>query len=196
MMQKHYNRAAYPLQPRSVFVPTVTPLIDATTIAARIGVLAGVIGRAYADRPLTLLCCLKGGYLFTADLSRALPIPHRVAFVRAASYGDGTVSSGNVRFDCLDPAELDGRDVLLVEDIIDTGRTAAVLMKTIASLPVRSVRLCALLDKPGRREVAVIPDYLGFSIDDHFVVGYGLDYAEAYRNLPYIGVLVQDDPAT
>lgn len=175
-------------------MPFVTPLIDAATIANRIGAMAVDIGGEYTDRPLTLLCCLKGGAFFTADLSRALEVPHRLAYVRAASYGHRTVSSGEVAVSPLDERELDDRDILVVEDIIDTGKTVAALMERLSHLPLRSLKLCALLDKPSRRQVAVTTDYVGFTIDDHFVVGYGLDLADEYRHLPYIGLVDHDEP--
>lgn len=177
-------------------MPTVTPYFDADTIKEKIDHLGQIISAEYRDRPLTLLCCLKGASFFTVDLSRAIVIPHRIAFVRASSYGEGTVSSGEIRFGDLDEAELAGRDVLVVEDIIDTGRTAAALMGRLSAAQARSVRLCALLDKPSRREAPIIPDYAGFSIDDQFVVGYGLDHAEEYRHLPFIGVLEPYPPTT
>ncbi len=173
-------------------MPTVTPYIDAATIGERIAQLGVDIGKRYRDRPLTLLCCLKGAYFFTADLSRTLAIPHRVSFVRASSYGHGTVSSGEVRFARLEVGELEGRDVLVVEDIVDTGRTASLLMERLVASSATSVKLCALLDKPSRRETGIVPDYVGFTIEDHFVVGYGLDHAEEYRHLPYLALLELD----
>lgn len=167
---------------------TIVPLIDAATIGKRIGEMGKEIGEAYEGKPLTLLVCLKGAYLFAADLSRAIAVPHQISFVRVGSYGAGTVSTGEVAIEGLQEGELEGRDVLVVEDIVDTGQTASTLIERLRATGIGSVRLCALLDKPSRRIVATSPDFVGFSIENRFVVGYGLDHAEAGRHLPFIGV--------
>ena len=136
-----------------------------------------------------LVCVLKGGYLFLADLTRQLTIRHAIDFMAVSSYGDGTRSSGVVRILKDLDADIGGRHVLVVEDIIDTGHTLAYLLENLHSRQPASVRVCTLLSKPDRREVELAIDYVGFEVPDEFVVGYGLDYAEGYRNLPFIGVL-------
>ncbi|MCL2500997.1 MAG: hypoxanthine phosphoribosyltransferase [Defluviitaleaceae bacterium] len=169
---------------------TVEPLISAEQIETRLQGLADEIIRDYGEKPIILLCALTGGVIFLADLSRKLGNNTTIDFVRASSYGDGTVSNGKVRLDCHPKLDLASKDVLVVEDIIDTGHTLAYLKKYLEDMNVASVRVCALLDKPSRREVPEAQaDYLGFSIPDEFVVGYGLDYAQRYRNLPYVGIL-------
>ncbi|MCL2604193.1 MAG: hypoxanthine phosphoribosyltransferase [Defluviitaleaceae bacterium] len=169
---------------------TVEPLIPAEQIEARLQGLADEIIRDYGEKPIVLLCALTGGVIFLADLSRKLGNNTTIDFVRASSYGDGTTSGGVVNLDCHPKLSLAGKDVLVVEDIIDTGHTLAYLKNYLEDKGAASVRVCALLDKPDRREVPEAQaDYLGFSIPDEFVVGYGLDYAQRYRNLPYVGIL-------
>src|SRR5262249_46092893 len=148
----------------------------------------------YAGRSPVLVCVLKGSFVFASDLARAIDLPIRVEFLGVRSYGEGTHSTGVVQItqDLAHPIE--GEDVLLVEDIIDTGLTVAHLLDLLRTRMPRSIRVCALLHKPSRKRVEVSVDYLGFTIDDRFVVGYGLDWGEQYRNLPYIGV-VADPPA-
>jgi hypoxanthine phosphoribosyltransferase len=167
------------------------PLISADAIAARVGELGLEIARDYSGKDLVLVVVLKGGFMFAADLARAIDLPLRVEFFRAESYGDGEVSSGGVRV-TLDPDTLlAGRNVLLVEDIVDTGRTLSEIVKALRAHGPASLKICALLDKPARRIVPVPIDYLGFTIGDEFVVGYGLDQAGLYRNLPFVGVVKQ-----
>jgi hypoxanthine phosphoribosyltransferase len=169
---------------------TVEPLLTAEQINERLQDLAKEITRDYGDKPVVLLCALTGGVIFLADLSRLLGNNTTIDFIRMSSYGDGTVSGGTVRLDCHPKLDLAGKNVLVVEDIIDTGHTLAFLKKYLEDKNTASVRVCAFLDKPGRRVVMdAQPDYLGFSIPDEFVVGYGLDYAQRYRNLPYVGIL-------
>jgi hypoxanthine phosphoribosyltransferase len=136
-----------------------------------------------------LVCVLKGAFVFAADLARAINLPLRIEFLGVRSYGDGNRSSGVVQItqDLAHPIEHD--DVLIVEDIVDTGLTLAHLTELMRTRRPASVRICALLYKPARKRVDVVIDYLGFTVEDHFVVGYGLDIAEHYRNLPYIGVV-------
>jgi hypoxanthine phosphoribosyltransferase len=164
------------------------PLIPADTIAARVAALGAKITRDYTGKDLVLVTVLKGGFIFGADLARAIDLPLRVEFLSASSYGDGVASSGDVRVSLEPECPLAGCDVLLVEDIVDTGRTAARLLDLLRGHEPANLKLCALLDKPSRREVVVTIDYPGFTIEDRFVVGYGLDHAGLHRNLPYVGV--------
>jgi hypoxanthine phosphoribosyltransferase len=165
-------------------------LIDEATLQDRIRELAADIERDYADVDnLLMLCVLKGAYIFLSDLSRLLTIPHEVDFMAVSSYGSGTTSSGAVRIVLDLKEDISGRDVLIVEDIIDSGRTLAYMRRNLLARAPGSLRICTLLNKPSRREVDVPVDYTGFDIPDEFVVGYGLDYAQLYRNLPFIAVL-------
>ena len=165
----------------------IEPLITADEVARRVRELGAAIAQEYADRPLTLVGVLRGATLFLADLARAIDLPLVIDFVTMASYGQGTESSGAVRV--VQPAmtDLRGRDVLIVEDIVDTGLTLVALIEYLRGFQPRTVRVCTFLSKPARRRVAASLDFVGFEIPDRFVVGYGLDYAERYRNLPYIG---------
>ena len=164
-------------------------LVDERTIAAKVRELGGRIATDYSGKDLVLVSILKGALPFLADLMRQIQIPLSLDFLEVSSYGASTESSGVVRIlkDLANPIE--GRDVLVVEDIFDTGSTLAFVVDHLRSQRPASVRLCTLLDKPARRIVPMAIDYRGFEIPDKFVVGYGLDYAEKYRNLPFIGVL-------
>ena len=164
-------------------------LIPEFQLQQRIDDLAAEISEDYADKTPLLLCILKGGYVFLADLTRALTIAHGVDFMAVSSYGDSTESSGVVRILKDLDTDISGRHLLLVEDIIDTGRTLSYLLENLRVRGPASIRICCLLSKPERRQSQLTIDYLGFDIPDKFVVGYGLDYAERYRNLPFIGVL-------
>ncbi len=174
--------------------PTVHPdiervLIDAGSIQQRVRELAAEIDRDYANKPrLLLVGVLKGAFIFLSDLCRALTIPHSVDFMAVSSYGM-TATSGAVRIvlDLREPIE--GKDVLLVEDIVDTGHTLHYLQQVLASRGPASLRTCALSRKARPQAMSVPVDYLGFTIPDVWVVGYGLDYADTHRTLPYIGVL-------
>jgi hypoxanthine phosphoribosyltransferase len=161
-------------------------LIDSASIQRRIRVLAGEIDREYAnlERPLVLICVLKGSLLFTADLSRRLSVPLEYEFVACRSYGDEAASSGVVELVRDAGTTLRDRDVLVVEDIIDTGLTTSFLLEHLAGHHPRSLRLVVLLSKTRPRHKDVHVDFRGFDIPDRFVVGYGLDLAERYRNLP------------
>lgn len=154
--------------------------------------LAAQISRDY-DKPdtrLVLLCILKGSVVFMGELMKRITIPVEIDFMRVSSYVDGTSSSGNINIILdLHRKDLKESDILIVEDIIDSGRTLSYLSRYLKLKGARSVKTCTLLDKPDRREVPFAPDYVGFEIPDEFVVGYGLDYAEKYRTLPYIGIL-------
>jgi len=164
-------------------------LIDEAAIAAKVRELGALIARDYRGTDVVLVSILKGALPFLADLMRAIPIHVALDFLEVSSYGESTESSGVVRIlkDLARPIE--GRHVLVVEDILDTGNTLHYVLAHLQGQRPASVKLCALLDKPARRLVPIDVDYRGFSIPDKFVVGYGLDYAERYRNLPFIGVL-------
>lgn len=166
-------------------------LIDAETLQRRIAELGAQLSRDYAESPdLLLICILKGGVMFLTDLTRHLTVPHEIDFMAASSYGKGgRASSGNVRIEMDTRAQIDGRDVLVVEDIIDSGYTLYFVLQTLRARNPRSLRLCTLLDKAARREVDLQSDYVGFTIENKFVFGYGLDLDEKYRNLPFIGVV-------
>ena len=164
-------------------------LIDEQAIAAKVRELGRAIADDYRDKDLVLVSILKGALPFLADLMRQTPIALALDFLEVSSYGEATESSGVVRIlkDLAKP--IDGRHVVVVEDILDTGQTLSYVIEHLRSKHPASVRLCTLLDKPARRIVPIPIDYRGFEIPDKFVVGYGLDYAERYRNLPFIGVL-------
>ena len=147
------------------------------------------ISRDYADRNLMMVSVLKGSVVFMADLMRAISVPASIDFMSVTSYGKGVKTSGVVRIIKDLDEELDGRDILIVEDILDSGMTLSYLKEHIMAKGARSIRIATLLDKPERRRVDIHPDYSCFSVPDEFVVGYGLDYAEKYRNLPYVGIL-------
>ncbi|HKW72447.1 MAG TPA: hypoxanthine phosphoribosyltransferase [Candidatus Dormibacteraeota bacterium] len=164
------------------------PMISADRIARRVHRLGKRISEVYADidTPLVMVVILKGATVFAADLLRSLSIPAELEFVRASSYGAGTSSSGKLRLAHMVEGPLVGRHVLLVEDIVDSGLTISVVERRIQRMGAASVRLAALLDRPARRQVEVQIDFTGFVIPDRFVIGYGLDYAGLYRELPHI----------
>ena len=167
----------------------IATLLDERTIQERIRALGAQIAKDYAGKKLVLVCVLKGSFVFTADLSRAIDLPLRVEFLGVRSYGEGTDSTGVVQITQDLTRPIEGEDILLVEDIVDTGLTISHLLQLFRTRMPSSVKVCALLHKPARARVEVPIDYLGFTIEDKFVVGYGLDWAERYRNLPYIGVV-------
>lgn len=164
-------------------------LIDSATIQARIQEIGREIADAFRGEDLLLISVLKGSIVFMADLIRAIDIPHEIDFMATSSYGPGTQSSGAVRILKDLNTSIEGRNVLIVEDIIDSGNTLNYLVRILRERQPASLRIVTLLDKPDRREVETHVDWVGFSIPNDFVVGYGLDYNELYRNLPYIGVL-------
>lgn len=174
---------------RSMADETVSTLIDAERIAARVRELGAQISRDYEGKRLVLVCVLKGSFVFTADLARAISLHHRVEFLGVRSYGVGTASSGVVQItqDLMQPIQ--DEDVLIVEDIVDTGLTIAHLLALFRTRAPASLKVCALLHKPARTRTRVPIDYLGFTIEDKFVVGYGMDWAERFRNLPFIGLV-------
>ena len=159
---------------------------DIKSIVSRMG---AEITRDYKDKNPLLVTVLKGAVIFTADIMRAIECPVAVDFMAVSSYGDGVKSSGVVRILKDLDAKIEGRDVLIVEDILDTGITLSNLVPMLKMRNPNSVKICTILDKPSRRKADIAPDYEGFAVPDEFVVGYGLDYDEKYRNLPYIGVL-------
>ncbi len=165
----------------------INVLISEEDVNKRIRELGEQISRDYEGKEITLICILKGAAFFACELAKRITCPVGIEFMRCSSYGDETESSGEVRIllDLDNPIK--GKDVLVVEDIIDTGRTMNELLDVLKNRGASSVRLCSLLDKPDRRVTKVSADYLGFTIPDKFVVGYGLDFAQKYRNLPYIG---------
>jgi hypoxanthine phosphoribosyltransferase len=167
-------------------------LIEPPALQGRIAELGDEISGDYAGRDLLLVGVLKGAVFFMADLMRHLTIPCEIDFMAISSYGDGTDSSGVVRILKDLDINIEGRDVLVVEDIVDSGLTLSYLMRNLEAREPASLEICALLTKPERREIEVPVKYVGFEIPDRFVIGYGLDFAERYRNLPYVGVL---DPA-
>ena len=165
-------------------------LVSEDALKAKVNELGAQISRDYAGKDLLLVSILKGSVVFMADLMRAVQIPCAIDFMVVSSYGGANTSStGLVKIIKDLDADLTGRDVLIVEDILDSGVTLHYLMQILAARGANSIRLCTLLSKPERRKIQVDVDYLGFEIPDEFVVGYGLDYAEKYRNLPDIGVL-------
>jgi hypoxanthine phosphoribosyltransferase len=168
-----------------------TTLFDAATIAGRVRELAAEIDAAYQgiERPLLMVGVLRGSFVFLADLVRAMNTPTEIDFLAASSYGEGRESSGQVRLVTDLREDIAGRDVLLVEDIVDTGRTLKALTELLAERGPKSLRLVSLLDKPSRRIAAVEADFCGFSIDDLYVIGYGLDDAGLHRDLPCVAVV-------
>jgi hypoxanthine phosphoribosyltransferase len=164
-------------------------LIGKEELQAKVAELGRQISEDYRGRNPLLICLLRGAVVFLSDLVRATDIPLEMDFMAISSYGDSTESSGVVRLMMDLKSNITGRNVLIVEDIVDTGRTLAYILDNLRTRRPADVKVCALLSKPSRREVEVELDYLGFDIPDKFVVGYGLDYAENYRNLPFIGVL-------
>ena len=168
---------------------TIRELLSEEQVDARIRELGKQISEDYAGKTVHLICVLKGASIFMCELAKRITVPVTMDFMSASSYGSSTESSGVVRIvkDLDEP--LKDKDVLIIEDIIDSGRTLSYLMKVFKDRGPSSIRLCALLDKPERRVTDVHIDYLGFEVPDEFVVGYGLDYDQRYRNLPYIGIL-------
>jgi hypoxanthine phosphoribosyltransferase len=165
-------------------------LIDERTLTARVQEMGASIRRDYGpDTPVHLVAVLKGAFMFLADLMRSIDGPVTCDFMAVSSYGAGKSSSGEVRVTKDLDRVLQGRDVIVVEDIVDTGLTLSYLQEILRAREPRSIRTACLLSKPSRRTVEVAVEYVGFTIEDRFVVGYGLDYDERYRNLPYIGVL-------
>ncbi len=164
-------------------------LVSEEDVDRRIEELGKQISEDYAGKQVHLICVLKGGVFFLCELAKRITIPVSLDFMSVGSYGDETQSSGIVKITKDLDESLEGKEVLVVEDIIDSGNTLYYLLDVLKKRGPKSMRLCTLLDKPDRREKDVKVDYVGFEIPDEFVVGYGLDYAQKYRNLPYIGVV-------
>jgi hypoxanthine phosphoribosyltransferase len=164
-------------------------LIDEGQLRLRVQALGELLSQEYRGRDLLLVSVLKGSIVFMADLIRAISIPHEIDFMATSSYGSGVSSSGVVRILKDLNSSIEGRNIVVVEDIIDSGNTLNYLLRILQERQPASIRILTLLDKPERREVDVPVDWIGFSIPNAFVVGYGLDYNEIYRNLPYVGVL-------
>ena len=167
----------------------IITMLSREEISKRVSELGATITKEYADKSLVLICVLKGSFVFAADLARAIDLPLRIDFLGVRSYGEGTESSGVVQITQDLSRPIEHEDVLIVEDIVDTGLTIAHLMDLLRTRNPRSVKICALLHKPARSRIQMKIDYLGFTIEDKFVVGYGLDVAERHRNLPYIGIV-------
>ena len=164
-------------------------MIPEEEVDAKIRELGQKISEKFAGEEVHLICILKGSVFFVCELAKRITVPVSMDFMSVSSYGDGTASSGVVKIAKDLDETLEGKDVLIVEDIIDSGRTLYYLMDILAKRNPKSMKLCTLLDKPERRVKDVKVDYVGFNIPDEFVVGYGLDYAQRYRNLPFIGVV-------
>lgn len=169
------------------------PIVTQGDMRKRIEELGGQIARDYAGKELILVGILKGAFAFYADLARAIRTPLRVDFIVVTSYGSKVKTSGKVTMVTDLTEDIRGKDVLLVEDIVDSGLTVQYLVKTLAKRKPRSIKVCALLSKPQRRKIVVKVDYVGFQIPNKYVVGYGLDYQQHYRNLPYLAVLDKVD---
>lgn len=170
-------------------------LVDEETLKRRLAELGRAISADYQDKDVVLICVLKGGVAFLVDLMRHITVPHEIDFLAISSYGVGArQSTGAVRLLMDLKANIEGRDVIIVEDIVDSGRTMDYLLRTLWARKPATLRVCTLLNKPTRREVDVALDYVGFDIPDRFVLGYGLDLDEKWRNLPYVGVFAGEHP--
>jgi hypoxanthine phosphoribosyltransferase len=164
-------------------------LLSQEEIAAKVTEIGAQISKDYAGKDPIIISVLKGSFMFMADLVRAIDVECTVDFMSVSSYGSGTESSGEVKIVKDFDNSINGRHVIIVEDILDSGRTLSYLMKTLEARGAASIALCTFLDKPDRRVVPVEVAYKGFTVPDSFIVGYGLDYDQRYRNLPYVGVL-------
>ncbi|MCR5099489.1 MAG: hypoxanthine phosphoribosyltransferase [Lachnospiraceae bacterium] len=168
---------------------TVRVMLSEEELAGRIAELGAQISADYEGESVFLVCILKGAAFFACELAKRITVPVTIDFMATSSYGSGTVSSGEIQIKKDLDLGVEGRNVIIVEDIIDSGNTLNYLSDLFKGRRAKSVKLCAMLDKPDRREVDVDMDYIGFTIPDAFVVGYGLDYDQKYRNLPYIGIV-------
>jgi len=164
-------------------------LIPEDKLQARVRELAAEITRDYAGKDLTLICVLKGSVFFAIDLAKYMDLPVKLEFLGVSSYQGGTETTGEVRITTDVSKPMAGKHLLIIEDIIDTGLTMQFLLENLRARHPASLKVCTLLEKPSRARTKVAIDYTGFVIDDHFVVGYGLDYGEVYRNIPFIGVM-------
>ena len=168
---------------------TISVLISEQDVDARIKEIGEQISKEFEGKAVHLICILKGSVFFTCELAKRITVPVTMDFMSVSSYGDGTSSSGIVKLAKDLDESIEGKNVILIEDIIDSGRTLSYLLDILEKRNPASLKLCTLLDKPERRVKDVKVDYVGFAIPDEFVVGYGLDYAQRYRNLPFIGVV-------
>lgn len=167
----------------------LSELISEGKIAARVKELAEQINEDYAGKKVHLICILKGSVFFTCELAKYIKVPVTLDFMSVSSYGDGMTSSGYISINQDLTMDIKGREVIIVEDIVDSGRTLSYLSHMLRKREPASLKICTLLDKPDRRKAQIEVAYVGFEIEDVFVIGFGLDYAQRYRNLPYIGVL-------
>ena len=170
----------------------INVLISEQDVDARIAEIGAQISKEYEGKQVHLICILKGSVYFTCELAKRISVPVTMDFMSVSSYGDGTSSSGVVKIAKDLDETIEGKDVIVIEDIIDSGRTLSYLLEILQKRNPSSMKLCTLLDKPDRRVREVKVDYVGFAIPDEFVVGYGLDYDQKYRNLPYIGIVKFD----
>ena len=167
----------------------ISVMISEEELTKKIADMGEKISKDYAGEEVYVICILRGAAFFACELAKRITVPVTIDFMTTSSYGSGTVSSGNVQIKSDVEIPVEGKNVLIVEDIIDSGNTLHYLLDVFKDRKAKSVKLCTMLDKPSRREVHVDVDYTGFEIEDKFVVGYGLDYDQKYRNLPYIGVV-------
>lgn len=166
-------------------------LISEEDVDKKIKELGKIISKEYEGKTVHLICVLKGGVFFTCELSKRITVPVTLDFMSVSSYGNRTESSGKIQIIKDLDESIEDREVLIVEDIIDSGRTLACLLEMLKERNPKSIKICTLLDKPDRRVSEVCVDYVGFNVPDEFLVGYGLDFAQKYRNLPYLGVIEQ-----
>ncbi len=171
---------------------SIRVLIEEDRLKQRIAELGAQISKDFAGEEVCLICILKGSVFFTCELAKQITIPVTLDFMSVSSYGASTVSSGVIKLKKDLDESIEGKNVIVIEDIIDTGRTLKYLLEDLTKRNPKSMKLCTMLDKPDRRVTDVATDYTGFEIPDEFVVGYGLDYDQRYRNLPYIGILSLD----
>lgn len=174
---------------RGINMEDIKVLINEQQLQKRVDEIARQIEEEYKGKEITLICILKGSVFFTVDLARKIRGDVKLEFIRVSSYNDGTESSGEIKMKLDLKDSIQGKDVIVIEDIIDTGRTLSYLIEYLKMKKPNSVKLCTLLDKPERRVQKVKVDYTGFQIPDKFVIGYGLDFDERYRNLPYVGYI-------
>ena len=167
-------------------------LFDKETVRKRVEELGRELSDIYRGEPLVMVCTLRGACIFFADLIREMDIPMEIDFLQASSYGDGTETSGVVKINKDISTDIFGKNVVIVEDITDSGVTMHALLKVLRTRGAKTLKVCTLLDKPARRRVDFVPDYIGFSIPDEFIIGYGLDYAQKYRNIPEVCVIDTD----
>jgi hypoxanthine phosphoribosyltransferase len=171
----------------------ITVMYSEEQIEARVREIAAEISRDYAGEEVHLICILKGSIFFTAELAKRISVPVTLDFMSVSSYGDGTESTGRIKIIKDLDENIAGKNVIVIEDIIDSGRTLSFLMDMLSVRKPKSLKLCTLLNKPERRVVNINVDYIGFDIPDKFVVGYGMDYAQKYRALPYVGIVQTEE---